>query len=305
MKSALLLLLASAFLVATYSCNTVSTHTVLVRKDVPLSASVSRSFGNVFLFKIVDAIPALRDKILTGEYLVRQGATSFEFLFVLLSKERVRRKITFSEGVTVDEIIAQLMADSCLTGEILQKPKEGSLFPSTYYYFWGATRQSILNRMSDEMQKVLAAAQAQNQTSLKVNEILILASILEKEGADSRSLGLMSSVYHNRLASKMRLQSDPTVKYAIRQQGRRPNVSLLYKDLEVKSPYNTYRNAGLPPTPICCPGRAAINAAIRPQKTNFLYFVSDIKTKKTYFSENFKDHVKKKQQIAKSRRPAS
>ena len=131
-----------------------------------------------------------------------------------------------------------------------------------------------------------------NKTSLTFDEVLILASIIEKESGHKDELALISSVFHNRLAVKMRLQSDPTVIYAITDGYGKMERNLTRKDLWFKSPHNTYRNAGLPPTPICCPGENAILAAMNPATSNYYYFVAIPDQSGHIFTEGYKEHLK-------------
>ena len=130
-----------------------------------------------------------------------------------------------------------------------------------------------------------------------------MASIIEKEVHKPADRKLVSSVYHNRLKKKMRLQSDPTIIYALTKNnvytGQIDKVNITNKDLFKISPYNTYRKAGLPPTPICCPSKSSIIAAMNPANTNYLFFISDIKNNKVYYSSDFKQHVRYKNNIRK------
>jgi UPF0755 protein len=142
------------------------------------------------------------------------------------------------------------------------------------------------------MQKILAELETQNETNLTIKEVVILASIIEKETATDEERRLVSSVFHNRLVKKMRLQSDPTVVYAISNGYGKIESKLTRKDLWFESPYNTYRHKGLPPGAICCPGKKSIIAAMTPAKTNYLYFVANNANGDHLFSADYNTHMK-------------
>ena len=304
MKYLALILVATScgLLYTTYTVSNQPTHSVFIRSNQSISEIFKNdlSFKNSLLFKIVDMIPSIKNKIDTGEYVLEYKMSSYSFLNNLISGKIVKRKITFPEGLTVSDIIEKLNKNTILDGKIIKIPAEGSLFPSTYYYQFGQTKQYVIDQMQEKMQQIKQQINTDNKTTLTNQEILILASIIEKEVNNQTDRSLVSSVYHNRLRKKMRLQSDPTVKYARKLEKQENKVNLLNSDLFIKSPYNTYRNYGLPPTPICCPSQASIDAALRPAITDYLYFVSDIKSGKTYFSSSFVEHVRSKILIKKS-----
>ena len=278
-------------------------HSVFYIKNSSLYETLKKdgAFGNPITYKVIDNISSIKNKIKTGEYILSKNDNSFTFLRKLLENQSVTRKITFPEGLTVYEIVEKLNNNPLLIGTIKELPPEGSLMPDTYFYKFGNSKMDILNRMKDQMELMKKEIKKKNKTNLKPNEIIILASIIEKEVHKKQDRKLVSSVYHNRLKKKMRLQSDPTIIYALTKNnvytGQINREKITHKDLFKNSPYNTYRKAGLPPTPICCPGRASIIAAMNPANTDYLYFVSDMKNDKTYYSSDFKQHVKNKNNI--------
>ena len=171
---------------------------------------------------------------------------------------------------------------------------EGYLFPDTYLAPPGISilslRDMMLSRFASQVMPLWRTAM--NDTGLSFNEIITLASIIEKEAAIDEERPIISSVFHNRLNKHMHLSADPTVKYAL-SEFRRPTKRVYYIDLEVNSPYNTYKYLGLPPGPICNPGLASIKAAIYPAKTNYLYFVAR-KDGTHIFSATWQDHERAK-----------
>ena len=280
-------------------------HSVFFVKDSSLYDTLKKdgSFGNIILYKIVDNISQIKNNIKTGEYILSKDDNPFTFLKKLIENKSVTRKITFPEGWTVYQIVEKLNKNPILSGHIDKLPEEGSIMPDTYFYKFGNSKIDIINRMKDQMKLIKKEIKSKNKTNLSINEVITLASIIEKEANKKEDRKLVSSVYHNRLKKKMRLQSDPTVVYALTKngiyKGQINQLRITHKDLLEKSPYNTYRHAGLPPTPICCPSRESIIAAMNPDNTNYLYFITDISLDKNYYSSDFKQHVKYKNTIKK------
>lgn len=241
-----------------------------------------RAFGNA-------------EKIQAGEFSFPPYASAKMVMNILTDGTTYIRKIVIPEGWTVAEITDYLNHLPTLEGEILVIPDEGTLLPETYHYSLGDTRQSVIDRMKNAMQRALDEAWDSRQSDLAYQtkeQALVMASMIEKETSRSAEMPLVSSVFSNRLKKGMRLQSDPTVIYAITEGKTKFKRALTYKDLRTKSPYNTYVNAGLPPTPIACPGVQSLMAATHPQKTNYYYFVADGTGGHT-FSATYSQHQKK------------
>jgi len=220
-----------------------------------------------------------RDRDLkAGEYAIPARASPLDVIAILESGRVVQHRITVQEGLTVAEVMQLVEAHEVLEGPLPEAPPEGRLLPETYFFERGVTRAEIVRRMRTAMDEALAAAWAERAADLPLEgpeEALILASIIEKETALPEEYGVVASVFVNRLRRGMRLQTDPTVIYALTEGEGPLGRQLLRRDLEVDHPYNTYENAGLPPGPIANPGRGALHAAVNPDETDYLYFVAD------------------------------
>ena len=186
-----------------------------------------------------------------------------------------------TQGMSGDQIMAQL-------GRPNLHP-EGRFYPDTYSYAKGSSDLAVMNRALKAMDRQLAKAWAQKPANFVLNspdDLLILASIVEKETGRASDRPLISSVFHNRLKIGMRLQTDPTVIYGL---GDAFDGNLRRVDLRTDTPYNTYTRAGLPPTPIAMPGKAALKSAIEPASSNFLYFVAK-GDGSSHFSQSLDEH---------------
>jgi UPF0755 protein len=220
-----------------------------------------------------------RDRALkAGEYALEPGMSPDTILSLLESGKVVLHPIAVPEGMTVHEVMALVGAADMLTGDLPPNPPEGTLLPDTWLVSRGDTRAELVERMraamSDELAKVWAA-RSPDLPLQAPEELLTIASIIEKETAVPAEYPLVAAVFVNRLRKGMPLQTDPTVIYALTQ-GKGPlDRELLRADLQVDDPYNTYRIPGLPPGPIANPGRAALAAAATPAEVDFLYFVAD------------------------------
>ncbi len=223
--------------------------------------------------------------------------------------------LTVPEGYTAAKVAARLArrmeVDSAAfydlafdTAYTLEKYRvtglEGYLFPETYKLWYGMKVPDIVDVMVTEYQRQTEGVfESPAPNNLTKDEIMVLASIIEAEAYYTDEMPTISSVYHNRLRKGMRLQADPTVIYAMGGLDR----PLQYRDLRYKSPYNTYRNKGLPHGPINSPGLAAIKAAIEPEETDYLYFVANGTGRHT-FTRTLKEHNSAKREAKKQRRAA-
>lgn len=187
-------------------------------------------------------------------------------------------RVSIAEGLTSWQITEGLKAAHFLSGEIEELPPEGALAPDTYEVTRGTDRATLLGLMAAAQERVLANAWENRQEGIPVNspeEAMILASIIEKETSVPDERGLVASVFTNRLRQGMRLQTDPTVIYGVTNGQGVLGRGLRRSELRRETPYNTYVISGLPPTPIANPGRAAIEAAVNPLDSPYIFFVAD------------------------------
>lgn len=230
-----------------------------------------------YIFILFSKINRIYPQIKAGEYLFN-GEFSVKQTAEKLSSGKVYlRKVTFPEGLTSTEIAKILHKENFLSKDEFAAPDEGSILPETYAYMRGDSPEKIIKQAQKAMQNVLEQAWQERDQNLPLQskeELLILASIVEKETGIGMERAQVASVFVNRLRLGMLLQTDPTVIYALTNGKEDLNRPLTRKDLSIDSPYNTYKYAGLPPTPICNPGKDAIYAAAHPSETPYLYFVA-------------------------------
>jgi UPF0755 protein len=246
-----------------------------------------------FLFRLYTVIKKQNAKLQAGEYLFKAQISPAEVLQKLTSGNKIIHKLTIIEGTTTKAIIRKLKKNERLTGEIKTIPEDGVLFPSTYCYSHGDSRELILQNILAEMHKKVNGMWEARSSKVKLKshkEAMILASIIEKEAANDAEKPLVSAVFHNRLQKKMKLQADPTITYALMKDHKIYRRILTKQDLSLDSPYNTYKYRGLPPTPICNPGAKSIKAALHPADSDCLYFVSD-GNRGHKFSRSHKEHA--------------
>lgn len=240
-----------------------------------------------------------------GEYEFGTAFSSHAAMRLIASGKRIVHTLAVPTGTTSAQIIKLLKAAPGLEGPIAGVPAEGSLLPETYKYFWGDRRQDLIDRMKhalDETVAVLWSRRASGLPLTKPVDAVILASIIARETQIPKERRLVASVLINRLKRGMKLQSDVTVAYGIAHADHlagdvlpRP---LTRGDLQRPTPYNTYVIDGLPPTPICNPGREAIKAALHPAKTKYLYFTGLGTTKGSVFARTAAQH---KRNVARMR----
>ena len=247
--------------------------------------------------------------IKAGEYIIPAGASITAVLDLLVDGKTVVHRLTFPEGMTTYEILARLAGAQGLKGETPDDLPEGSLMPATYDYALGEDRSAIVKRMQAAMRQAITDAWDERDDGLPIaspEEMVILASIVEKETGLDGERHKVAGVFINRLRIGMKVQSDPTTIYAVTR-GKGPlGRGLRRSELAKKDPYNTYHAAGLPPGPIANPGREALMAVAQPEATDALYFVAD-GTGGHAFSKTLAEHnrnVKKWRAIEKKRKAA-
>lgn len=230
------------------------------------------------LFRVGARVTGQATQLKAGEYAFPAKVSPKQALQIVVSGKTVARSLTIPEGLTSHEVVARIREAPALQGEISEVPDEGTLLPETYHYQRGDNRAELLRRMQESMDRALAELWPQRAEDLPFDTkaaAVTLASIVEKETAVPDERALVAGVFVNRLERGMRLQSDPTVRFALTDGEEDLGRALTRADWRVEHPYNTYRIAGLPPGPIANPGRAALKAALNPADTEYLYFVAD------------------------------
>jgi len=255
-----------------------------------------------YLLALLEEAP---QRIKAGEYELSSSMSPGDILNTLLEGKVKGYRVPIPEGFTLRQIAARLAANSladekrfieCAYDEeflsslgIAGESTEGYLFPDTYVLSRSMGEERIIRFMVEQLRRKITfeMSERMSEIGLGMREVLTLASIIEKEGGPEEEKPQISAVFHNRLKRGMKLQSDPTVIYDIKDF----NGNITKRDLLRKTPYNTYRIKGLPPGPICSPGMDAIVAALYPAPVNYLYFVSR-NNGTHHFSSNLVDHNK-------------
>ncbi|MDF2546514.1 MAG: hypothetical protein K0R93_1412 [Anaerosolibacter sp.] len=268
---------------------------------------------NDFSFRILSKLSKAEGKMQAGRYQMNRGMDAASIIDNLIEGSVLRDavKFTIPEGFELRQIADRLESlglinrekfmDFANNGDFQYKflegiPKgvnrlEGFLFPDTYEISKGATEEEILTKMLDRFDSVFTEDDYKRaeELNMTVQEVITLASIVEREAQLEKERPIISGVFHNRLNRGMLLQSCATVQYVLGE--RKVNLSL--KDINIDSPYNTYKNIGLPPAPIASPGKASLEAALYPSKTDFYYFV--VKSDGEHsFSKTYEEHLKAK-----------
>jgi UPF0755 protein len=219
-----------------------------------------------------------RQELRAGEYSFPAQISLNAVIDMMHRGQVVVHRFTVAEGLTVQQVMAELRQADGLTGKVDPPPDEGSLLPETYFYSYGDSREALISRMSRAMNRFLDEEWPKRAPNLPLaNKIdaISLASIVERETAIPDERPHIAAVFMNRLKQHMKLQSDPTAIYAVSGGEGVLDRPLNRDDLAFRSPYNTYLADGLPAGPICNPGRASLTAVLHPAESNDLYFVAD------------------------------
>ena len=286
------------------------THTFFVKPNQTLNQITTNLYkekiiDNKFFFKFL-IYSSLSQKILkAGEYEFYNNN-----IFQIIRKIRVgdayQRRITIPEGLTSNEIINIIKkTDGIVLNQDVSKQivEEGTLFPSTYFYVYGTNSNIIINNMKKRMKSTLIETwQGRDKDlDLNYNDVLILASIIEKETSLNYEKSKIAQVFLNRLRINMKLQSDPTVIYGIESELGIKKKELTRNDLQHESSFNTYLIYGLPEGPICNPGKESITAVTNPSKGDLLFFVADGEGGHN-FSSSYEEHIENVKKFKELRR---
>ncbi len=246
-----------------------------------------------FFFRLFLRVVGADARVQAGEYRLGPGMSASELVSRLIRGEVVLHRVTIPEGLTADGVIRllaglgwgnlatfrELLDDPELRpawiseDSRIRRPLEGYLFPDTYSFPRGISERAILQAMRRRFDQEVDVRfkERAGELGMTVHQVVTLASIVEREAQVGRERPIIAAVFHNRLRRRMRLESCATVRYAL---DKHPDEPLFYRDLDSPSPYNTYRQDGLPPGPIAAPGRASLQAVLHPADVNYLFFVA-------------------------------
>ena len=247
-----------------------------------------------FLLTLYWQLTGRSSQIKGGEYQFKKESSLEQVTTTLIEGKTIKHSLTIAEGKTSQEIVELLLADSNLGGEIKDIPKEGTLLPETYKFDYGMARSKLIEHMAQEQMKLVREIWAKRDPDLPLaspQDLVVLASIVEKETGKADERPRVAGVFVNRLLKKMRLESDPTVVYGLVGGKGSLGRGLTKAELDQSTPYNTYTLPALPAGPITNPGRAALEAVANPSRTKELFFVAD-GTGGHVFAETYEQHLK-------------
>jgi UPF0755 protein len=259
----------------------------LLRHEGVISENNAIFIGSVFALKA-------RTELKFGEYIFAKHASVRDVLETMVEGKVVQHPITVPEGLTSEQTVQILLDSDVLTGNVNAIPREGSLLPGTYSENRGATREQVIQRMQTAQARLLKDVWEHRSPDLPLKtpeQLVILASIIEKETGKPEERTRVAAVFVNRLKQKIKLQSDPTIIYGLVFGKGKLDHPITKSEKEQPTPYNTYVIDGLPPGPITNPGRASLEAAANPARTKELFFVAD-GTGGHAFSDSYDQHQK-------------
>jgi UPF0755 protein len=280
--------------------------------DVATKLEAAGVIKSAFAFKLQARYEGYGTEIKTGRYTFEPGADSEVILQKLTAGEAAPMiAITVPEGLTIQET-----ADSGVTASKFEeaarrtdygyafldhpdiKSTEGYLFPAKYEFEKGVTARQVVDRLLGQYlieTQNLDIADAKQPLNLTEYQLVIVASLIEKEAATPEEKPIIASVIYNRMHRDTPLQIDATIQYAL----KKPKENLSLADLKIDSPYNTYENKGLPPGPICSPSLESLQAAMNPKDTNYLYYVLKANGREHYFTSNYDDFLRAKEEAGR------
>ena len=281
--------------------------------DVAAKLEEAGAIESAFVFELQARYEGYGTEIKTGQYTFRPGQTSGEILHELtVGQPAPTITVTIPEGLTIEETAGTVAADSSVTAPAFEeaarrtdygyaflddpdvKTTEGYLFPAKYDFEKGVTARQIVDRLLEQYlleTQEIDFAEAKERLGLTEDQVVTVASLIEKEAASPEEKPLIASVIYNRMRKDTPLQIDATIQYAL----KRPKANLSLADLKVDSPYNTYENKGLPPGPICSPGKESLQAALNPASTNYLYYVLQANGEEHFFTKSYEDFLREKE----------
>jgi UPF0755 protein len=235
-----------------------------------------------------------REDLKAGEYEFKAHSSMRDVVATIVEGKVVAHQVSLPEGLTSEQIVSRLRQDDVLAGDIKEIPREGSLLPDTYNFARGVTREQMVQRMQQAQQRLLHEVWDHRAPDLPLKtpeQLVVLASLVEKETGKPEERTRVAAVFVNRLKQKMKLQSDPTIIYGLVGGKGTLGRPIIKSEIEHPTPYNTYIIDGLPPGPIANPGRAALEAAANPARTREFFFVAD-GTGGHAFAETYEQHQK-------------
>src|ERR1700709_248129 len=243
--------------------------------------------GSVFALKA-------RSELKPGEYLFQKNASLRDVIGTIVDGKVVQHAVTIPEGLTSEQIVARLSDNDIFAGSVREIPREGTLLPETYKFPRGTTREQVIARMQQTQKRVLAEIWERRNPDIPIKspeQLVTLASIVEKETGKADERSRVAAVFVNRLRQKIKLQSDPTIIYGLVGGKGKLGRPIKRSEIQQPSPYNTYVVDELPKGPIANPGRASLEAAANPARTRDLFFVADGTGGHT-FTETYDQHQK-------------
>jgi UPF0755 protein len=235
-----------------------------------------------------------RDELKFGEYQFPKQASLHDVISTIVEGKVVLHQISVPEGLTSEQIVQRLLDMDILNGNIREVPREGSLLPESYKFTRGTPREQVIQRMQQGQRRVLQEIWDHRMADLPLKspeQLVTLASIIEKETSRPEERTRVAAVFVNRLKQKIKLQSDPTIIYGLVGGKGTLGRPIMESEIRQPTPYNTYVIEGLPPGPIANPGRASLEAAANPARTKEIFFVAD-GTGGHAFAENYDQHQK-------------
>ena len=288
----------------------------MVANDIGNLLYQQGAINSIFLFRVASKLAGMESSFQPGEYSFSKNMTVQQIVGMLARGETSYQQITIPEGYTVEQIAKLVQEKQLGNAGVLKKvaqsfvpypymintnsnvvyKSEGYMFPNTYRITKGMTEEQILSMLTIEFDKQFTESMRARATEmgLSIKDVIILASLVEKEAQLPSDRPIIAGVFLNRLKMQMPMQSCATIQYILGY----PKAELSVQDTEIPSPYNTYQHMGLPPGPIANPGIAAIDAVLHPQKTDFLYFVAD-RQGAHHFSKTYEEHLIAIEQVSK------